>query len=150
MQDRVAEKAETSRGRKTASGSESKGNGNKPKMKSIVLYSSDVDFCISFMLLFQDRYKVTTTSDIEMLTLAVEQHHPDLVIADAVPNERMASRFTQIKQQHPDLPIILFYVSRLENLALKENIVKYVDAMFSKPIDISEVTRRINELVMKN
>jgi CheY-like chemotaxis protein len=136
--------------RKTTSGGESKGNGNKKHLKSIVLYSSDVDFCISFMLLFQDRYNVTTTSDVEMLTLAVEQHHPDLVIADAVPNERMAHRFDQIKQDYPHLPIILFYVSRLENLALKENIVKYVDAMFSKPIDISEVTKRINELVMKN
>jgi DNA-binding NtrC family response regulator len=136
--------------RKTTSRDESKGNGNTKQMKSIVLYSSDVDFCISFMLLFQDRYNVTTTSDVEMLTLAVEQHHPNLVIADAVPNERMAHRFDQIKQDHPHLPIILFYVSRLENLALKENIVKYVDAMFSKPIDISEVTKRINELVMKN
>lgn len=136
--------------RKAVTGGESKANGDKGKMKSIVLYSSDVDFCISFMLLFQDRYNVTTTSDVEMLTLAVEQHHPDLVIADAVPNERMAHRFDQIKHEHPHLPIILFYVSRLENLALKENIVKYVDAMFSKPIDISEVTKRINELVMRN
>jgi DNA-binding response OmpR family regulator len=149
MQSRV-EISETNKNRKTASGSESKEYGNKPQMKSIVLYSSDVDFCISFMLLFQDRYKVTTTSDVEMLTLAVEEHHPDLVIADAVPNERMASRFSRIKQEHPNLPIILFYVSRLENLALTENIAKYVDAMFSKPIDIAEVTRRINELVLKN
>jgi len=128
----------------------SKSNGDQVGMKSIVLYSSDVDFCISFMLLFQDRYKVMTTSDIEMLTLAVEQYHPDLVIADAVPNERMSTRFDQIKQEHPNLPIILFYVSRMEHPELKENILKYVDAMFSKPIDIAEVTRRINELVSRN
>ncbi|MFI5252608.1 MAG: hypothetical protein ACHQQQ_09295 [Bacteroidota bacterium] len=127
-----------------------KGKGDRSTLKSIVLYSSDVDFCISFMLLFQDRYNVMTTSDVEMLTLAVEQYHPDLVIADAVPNERMTHRFDQIKHEHPNLPIILFYVSRLEHPMLKENIVKYVDAMFSKPIDIPEVTRRINELVMRN
>ena len=129
---------------------ESPMNGNPSTMKSIVLYSSDVDFCISFMLLFQDRYKVMTTSDIDMLTLVVDQYHPDLVIADAVANERMATRFGQIKHANPDLPIILFYVSRLENQALKDNILKDVDAMFSKPIDITEVTRTINDLVSKN
>lgn len=124
--------------------------GTAETLKLIVLYSSDPDFCLSFTMLFQDRYRIVTVSNLDMLNLVVEERSPDLVIADAVPNERVGSRFDAIKRLHPSLPIILFYVSRLENAALKEGFVNYVDAMFSKPIDLLQVTRRINELVSRN
>ena len=118
--------------------------------KLIVLYSSDDDFCLSFTMLFQDRYRIVTVSNLDMLNLVVEESAPDLVIADAVPNERVGSRFDAIKRLHPTLPIILFYVSRLEPSVLKEGLMNYVDAMFSKPIDLLQVTRSINELVSRN
>lgn len=125
-------------------------NGHGKALKVIVLYSSDSDFCLSFTLLFQDRYRIVTTSDPDMLSAAVEEYNPDLLIADAVPGERIGSRFDAIKQKQPNLPIILFYVSRLEPPALKDGLMNYVDAMFSKPIDLAEVTLRINELVARN
>jgi len=113
-------------------------------VKSIVLYSRDMDFCVSLSLLFQDRYKIMTVSDPELLLTTVKTFEPDLVIADTVPTERMQRRFYLMKTTSPLLRIMLFYAAHYGDERRQEAVLKTVDAAFSKPIDIEEVTRQIN------
>jgi response regulator RpfG family c-di-GMP phosphodiesterase len=121
-----------------------------PREQTIVLYSPDMDFCASFQLLLEDRYHVVTTTDPDMMLLLVKTFGPDLVIADAAPTRYMQRRFNAIKSNHPTVSIMVFYVSYPQNNIQLEMIHGTVDAIFSKPIDLCDVTKRINELVMNH
>ena len=116
-------------------------------MKTIVFYSPDMDFCLSFRMLLQNTYNITTTTDTEMLMMLVKSTHPDLVIADAPPTERMQNRFKLMRRENGHIRIMLFYASNLVK-NIQENFRSFVDEAFSKPIDLSEVTQRIDDLVM--
>src|ERR1051326_2532032 len=48
----------------------------------IVLFSPDMDFCMSLRMLFQDQYEMSCTTDPDMLLTMVKTMEPDLVIAD--------------------------------------------------------------------
>ncbi len=127
-----------------------KEKNEESKVKTIVIFSRALDFCYSLLMLFQDRFQVTMTTDEELLDNLVCRTHVDLVIVDASPSHRMQEYIRLIKRVRPNLPIILLYVYRSENQRLEQIIKEYVDAVFYKPIDIAEVTKRVNELVTKN
>ncbi len=120
------------------------------KLKTIVIFSRTLDFCYSLLMFFQDMYQVTITTNEELLSTLVRTLDVDLIIVDAAPSQKMAEYFRLIKLACPDLPIILLYVYRSENQRLEQSIKEYVDAVFYKPMDIAEVTKRVNELVTKN
>jgi hypothetical protein len=120
------------------------------KVKTIVLYSPDVDFCMSLEMLFQGQYRIITTSDPNQIATSVNIHQPDLLIADSLPTERMRKRFELMKQEHPHLRVMLFYVARFENECIPSKDCKSIDAIFYKPIDLVEVIQRIDELVRNN
>ena len=115
--------------------------------KSIVLYSRDMDFCVSLSMLFQDRYKIVTITDPDMLMTTVKALQPDLLIADAAPTERMRHRFHLMKTGLPTLRIMLFYAAHYGSVGEHDSIRKFVDAAFSKPIDIEEIMRQIREFM---
>ena len=121
----------------------------KGTLKTIVIFSHNLDFSYSLFMFFQDKYEVTLTTNKELLIDLVRSSEIDLLIADTSPSEKVEELFRSIKQYSSNLPIILLYVYRIESQRLEKNIKKYVDAVFYKPIDLEEVTRRINELVMR-
>jgi DNA-binding response OmpR family regulator len=116
----------------------------------IVLFSPDMDFCVSLRMYLQDRYAISCTTDPDMLLTMVKTLQPGLVIADCLPTERMRERFRVIHAQNPDVKIIFFYFSPFGDRWFREFIRNSGDVAFSKPIDLDEVTRTINSLVMKS
>ena len=116
-------------------------------LHTIVFYSPDMDFCLSLQLLLQDRYNVVTTTDADMLLMMVRTFEPNLVIVDGVPTERMRNRIEKMKSEFPHLHVMFFYVHRIGDRHYRDIIWKSVDAAFSKPVDLAEVTDRIQKLV---
>lgn len=130
------------------SADETEGEGYLPAgAKTILLFSPDIDFCASFRMLFQDRYHIVTTTDASMLETSVRALEPELLIADTFPTDRMKRRFSLMKKEDQDLRIMLLYVPPLEDYRLREALRSFVDASFSKPIDLTEISRCIEELV---
>jgi hypothetical protein len=114
---------------------------------TIVLYSPDMDFCMSLRLLLQDRYYIVTTTDIKVLLTMVHSFEPTLVIVDSPPTEAMKRRFDIMKEEYPEIRIMFFYASLFNNQLVRNFVRESVDAAFSKPIDLTEVMNSINELV---
>ncbi|MBI4548902.1 MAG: hypothetical protein HY707_13040 [Ignavibacteriae bacterium] len=117
------------------------------RKETIFLYSPDIDFCVSLRMLFEDRYHIVTTTDPSMLLTMVRTLQPDLVIADALPTERMQQRFAVMKRENPLLRIMVFSVSSYDDMQIPESVRNCIDVVFSKPVDLVEVTRSINDLV---
>jgi len=107
-----------------------------------------MDFCVSFQMLLEDRYHVITTTDPEMMLVLVSTFHPELLIADVFPTRLMCQRFETVKTQEPSTRIMMFYASYPENQAVLSMMHNTVDALYSKPIDVAEVTHRIHEIIM--
>lgn len=128
---------------------ERKSPGADPdQIPKIVLFSPDMDFCMSLRMLFQDRYHMACTTDADMLVTMVKTLQPDLVIADCEPTSRMRDRFRIIHLQNPNVRIMFFYFSQFGDRWFRDFIRDSGDVAFSKPIDLDEVTRTINSLVM--
>ncbi len=115
---------------------------------TIILYSPDMDFCVSLRMLLQNTYEVLVTTEPDILMMMVKSFKPDVVIVDALPTERMRNRFSVMRKEHPKVRIMMFYASSMESPAQHESIRQYVDAAFSKPIDIVEVLDRIKVFAM--
>ena len=115
--------------------------------RTVMFYSPDVDFCVSMRLLFQDRYNVVTISDPQMVMLAVREFNPYLMIVDSAPTTTMEHRFEQIKRENPHIHIMSFYAPELNKPHNARNSSRWVDAAFSKPIDLAEVTKSMNEML---
>lgn len=121
--------------------------GTGDEQQAIVLYSPDMDYCMSLRLLFQDRYAMITTTDANMLVTIVNAFQPELVIIDALPSPHMRRRVEHMKRQNEALRVMLFCSQRFSDRDLREFIRASVDAVFSKPVDLVEVTERIRALV---
>lgn len=120
------------------------------KIHLIVFYSPDMDFCVSLRLLLQDQYKMATITDPKMLLMTVREFKPDLVIVDGMMTEMMMRRIEIMKQENPRIHIVSFYASRFDDNGHHQRFHQLVDAAFSKPIDLAEVTRSIHEMVARN
>lgn len=115
--------------------------------KTIVIYSPDLNFCDSLSMLFQDRYNVATTTNLEMLENSVSACSADLVLVDAGPSQRMLRHIEEMKGGHPCLPIIMLYVYNAKDVALDKAIRDEVDSVFYKPFEIGTVSQRVDDLL---
>jgi len=115
-------------------------------MKTIVMYSPDLDLCMSLTLYFQDKYVVVTTTDGNTLAGLVESYHPSLVIADALPTSWILKLFDGWKEKYPDIRIMLFRVWRYDDRKREAAIHKSIDYILYKPIDIDFVAHIVDGL----
>lgn len=116
------------------------------KKKTIVMYSPDVDLCMSLTLYFQDKYVIVTTTDGNTLPGLVETYHPSLVIADALPTSWILQLFDTWKQMHPGIRVMLFRVWRYDDRKREAAIHKSIDYVVYKPIDIDFVAHIVSGL----
>lgn len=117
------------------------------KRKSILIYSPDLNFCFSLSMLFQDRYTVSTTTNLSMLETFVANYAVDLIIIDAVPSSRILERLNALRDIRCRLPIIMLYVYNAKDVHLDEKIRQHVDSVFYKPFEVEAVSKRIAELL---
>lgn len=123
--------------------------GGKPQ-RTVLFYSPDVDFCVSMRLLFQDRYNVVTVSDPEMVMVTVREFHPYLLVVDSAPTKTMLGRFEQIKREYPQTRIMSFYAPHFNVTPESRTTFRWVDAAYTKPIDLAEVTKHMSEMMSES
>lgn len=119
------------------------------RKKTIVIYSPDLNFGFSLTMLLQDRYNVITTTNPGTLRSLAGDHDADLVLMDAVPSGQIIERIDALKAQNKHMPVILLYVFDQRSSDFDRKIRNHVDAVFYKPLDISAVSARIQELLMQ-
>jgi len=120
---------------------------DEAKRKSILIYSPDLNFCFSLSMLFQDRYTVSTTTNLSMLETFVANYSVDLIIIDAVPSSRILERLNALRGLRCRLPIIMLYVYNAKDVQLDQKIREHVDSVFYKPFEVEAVSKRIAELL---
>ena len=115
--------------------------------KTILIYSSDLNFCFSLSMLFQDRYNVITTTNAMMLETFVTHYAANLMIVDAAPSSKIIDTLQRVKDFNRQLPVIMLYVYNSKEQALDRTVRNEVDAVFYKPFDLSAMSKRIDELL---
>ena len=102
--------------------------------------------CYSLLMFLQDRYNVTTTTDLDVARSITGNLTFDLVIIDAEPTAEILKLCRSIKEGN-SVPVILTYVYKKQVQEMELNIKKYVNSVFYKPFDLSEVSSKLNSLV---
>ncbi len=115
--------------------------------KTILIYSPDLNFCFSLSMLFQNRYNVSTTTNLGMLETFLANYSADLVMIDAFPSTKILQTLEGLKELKRHLPIIMLYVYNSKEVGMDRAIRGHVDSVFYKPFDIGVVSRRIEELL---
>jgi len=115
--------------------------------KTILIFSPDVNLCASLSMLFQDRYDVVTTSDLKCIERLASDNCANLAIVDEVPSERLISAIDSLHARCTDLPVLLLYVYNARDVAMDCAMRGHVDAVFYKPVEITAVSKRIDELL---
>jgi hypothetical protein len=116
-------------------------------MKNAIFYSPDLNLCVSLLLYFQDKYRVTTTTDIEVLKIIATRPSCNLIIIDAEPDRHIENLCRLIKTENVNSSLILTYVFKTQIKDFEKNLRLYTDAVFYKPVDLVEVTKTLNSLV---
>jgi DNA-binding response OmpR family regulator len=116
-------------------------------MKNAIFYSPDLNLCVSLLLYFQDKYKVTTTTDLEVLNLLSINPTFDIIIIDADPNKQILNLCHTIKEENKKSSLILTYVFKNQIKDTEKSLRLYADAIFYKPVDLEEVTKNLNLIV---
>jgi len=60
--------------------------------KTILIYSPDLNFCFSLSMLFQNRYNVSTTTNLGMLETFLANYSADLVMIDDMGMKQLPKR----------------------------------------------------------
>jgi len=115
--------------------------------KTILIYSPDLNFCFSLSMLFQNRYNVSTTTNLGMLETFLANYSADLVLIDASPSTKIMQTLDGLKELKQHLPIIMLYVYNSKEVGMDKAIRGHVDSVFYKPFDINAVSKRIEELL---
>lgn len=118
-------------------------------MKNILFFSPDLNLCASLLMFFNDKYSVTTTTDFESLKNIIKNSPCDLLVIDAEPTQRIETFCREINEQRDHIPIILTYVFTIKYKDRESSLKKFIDAIFYKPIDLIEVSQKIDRLMVK-
>ncbi|NWF49456.1 MAG: hypothetical protein HXY49_02820 [Ignavibacteriaceae bacterium] len=118
------------------------------KTKNILFYSPDFSLCYSLLMYLQDNYKVTTTTDLEILKSIVSSSHFDMLIMDSEPSETIEKLVKELRVENENFPIIMTYVFNNQIIDFESKIRKYISTIFYKPFDLSEVSLKLPALML--
>ena len=116
-------------------------------MKSTLFYSPDLNLCVSLLMFFNDKYSVTTTTDLDTLENIIRSSSFDLLVIDAEPNDKIEKLCKKLKESDLHIPIILTYVYTIKYRDKESLLKNFIDAIFYKPIDLFEVSQKIDRLM---
>lgn len=116
--------------------------------KRILIYSVDNDFCQSLTLLFQSKYHVFSTIDINKIVEISEKENIDLVLVDSInSDERVFLHVKKLKNLLPEIKIVLLYVYKFSYIEMEKRYREIVDGLFYKPVDIYQVMGVMKDLL---
>ena len=116
-------------------------------MKKVLFYSPDFSLCYSLLVYLQDKYNVTSSTDINVLKSLTHNSDFDLLVIDSEPDNRVEQLCSEIKSSHPELKIILTYVyDKKMNLA-ENRVKKLITGILYKPFDLTEFAKFLPSII---
>lgn len=97
----------------------------------------------------QESYSVTATTNLDAIGKFAASSNFDLIILDDSPNDKIVDLCKELKEDSPDVPIILTYVFDKKIKDFESLLRKYVTSIFYKPYDLNEVTMKMASLMVK-
>ena len=114
--------------------------------RSVVLYSPDPDFCLSLSMMWKDEFDLVTTTDDDMINTLVQSIQPDVLLAEAMPTLRLQRKFEFLKARIPELRIVMICTAEIKNDEFSERLRRFVDAMYTEPLDIVKFCKCVHSL----
>ncbi|HZW39941.1 MAG TPA: hypothetical protein VFF33_11635 [Ignavibacteriaceae bacterium] len=102
--------------------------------------------CYSLLMYLQDRFHVTTTTDIEVMKIIAKSGF-DLVLMDIEPSKNIETFCRELNEIYK-IPVILTYVYKKQINNFDSSIRKYVSSVFYKPYDLNEVSQELSSLIL--
>ena len=99
-------------------------------------------------MFLQDKYNITTTTDLEVVKSVSKNSEIDLILMDSEPSPFVEKLCENIKSKNSNLPIILTYVYKKQFSESDKNIRKIVNSIFYKPYDLNEIAVKMNSLII--
>ena len=99
-------------------------------------------------MFLQDKYNITTTTDLEVVKSVSKNSEIDLILMDSEPSPFVEQLCENIKSKNSNLPIILTYVYKKQFSESDKNIRKIVNSIFYKPYDLNEIAVKMNSLII--
>jgi len=115
--------------------------------RTILIFSADTNLCFSLALLFQDRYRVVTTTNISAIEEIAAGSRADLAIVDESPSEILLKRLEKLGDGSATIPVIMLYVYNARDVALDGEFRSRAASVYYKPFEISLLSKRIDELL---
>ncbi|HTS00581.1 MAG TPA: hypothetical protein VML00_12550 [Bacteroidota bacterium] len=115
--------------------------------RTILIFSADTNLCFSLALLFQDRYRVVTTTNISAIEEIAAGSRADLAIVDESPSECLLKRLEKLGDGSATIPVIMLYVYNARDGALDVEFRSRAASVYYKPFEISHLSKRIDELL---
>ena len=104
--------------------------------------------CVSLLMYLQDKYNITTTTDLEIVETISNSSNVDLVLMDTEPSDIIENLCENIKNKNSKLPIILTYVYKKQISESDKKIRKTVNSVFYKPYDLNEIAVKMSSLII--
>ena len=117
-------------------------------MKNILIYSSDSNICLSFLMYWQNDYNVTTTTNLDILQIISDKVRFDLIIIDTEPSIQIESICQKLRENDSEVPLILTFVYKHNLKEFDNRIRKYTNTIFYKPFDLNEITQKLSALIL--
>lgn len=112
----------------------------------IFVYSTDLDLCNSISLLLQSKYQIRYTTN----SINIEDVDVDLLIIDVpISDGNLLSKIKRIKTKYPKIKILLLYIYKMNETQLEAGYRKYSDFLLYKPIDVSQLTMAVDNLIVE-
>ena len=118
------------------------------KFKKILFYSPDFNLCLSLLVFLQDKYNITTTTDLSIIESVSENSTVDLILMDTDPSTAIERLCENIRRKNNSLPIILTYVYKKQFSESDKKIRKTVNSIFYKPYDLNEIAVKMSSLII--
>ena len=99
-------------------------------------------------MFLQDKYNITTTTDLEVVKCISKNSDVDLVLMDTEPSPLTEGLCKNIKNKNSNLPIILTYVYKKQFAESDKKIRKMVNSVFYKPYDLNEIAVKMSSLIV--
>ena len=104
--------------------------------------------CVSLLMYLQDKYNITTTTDLEIVKSVSDNSEVHLVLMDTEPSPLIENLCENIRSKNSNLPIILTYVYKKQFSEYDKKIRKKVNSIFYKPYDLNEIAVKVSSLVV--
>ena len=121
--------------------------GARPERRTIMIFSADVNLCFSLSLLFQDRYRVVTTTNLSAIEELAAGAGANLAIVDESPSECLLKRLENLRDGSAIIPVIMLYVYNARDVTLDREFRSRAASVYYKPVEVSVLSRRIDELL---